>query len=356
MANDDVAPNPVSAPDEAATKRSFSLLASEMFGDSFKGEVKPDAPEEPKEPQELADEPPPDEAAESEETQENEEQEAPLASVSELVQHYELDPEWFDTLEVADLKVDGRPVKATLKDLKNSYQIQHAAEHRLEEAKTKARQIVQEASAKQEAAQSQFGVVAKLIENVERLLNEDTKAVDPKLRADDPAEWSAKQHELDERRKKIERTKQDAVNAYEAAVKKDREEFDELRQAHLRAEFQTLLEKRPELRDESKLKVFNAKTAEYLISQGFSQQDVMGASNHRLILMADKARLYDELQANTNAAKKKVAQVPKVLKPGAPKPHEQQSKERVEQAQSRLRQSGKLDDAYAFLKARRGGK
>jgi hypothetical protein len=323
-----------------------------MFGHDFKGDAEADASEVEVE---VADESAEASPAETEETTEAiEAEEAPISSVTELLAHYELDPEWFESLKVPG-KVDGKPVEYTLKDLRDKAQMFQAAEHRLEEAKTKAKAIVQEATAKNEATQAQFATAAKLIESAESMLDQDTKAVDwQKLREEDPAEYSARKAEVAERRERIEQMKHEASSAYQEAVKQNLAEFEKNRLQHLQEQHTLLLDKLPEWQDADKAKAGKAKLADYLMKQGFSDQDVAGASDHRLILMARKAMLYDELQANTDAAKKKVAKVPKVLKPGALKPKDQISRERVVQARSRLRQTGKLDDAYALLKARRG--
>jgi heme-binding NEAT domain protein len=70
--------------------------------------------------------------------------------------------------------------------------------------------------------------------------------------------------------------------------------------------------------------------------------------------MARKAMQFDKGgQAKVSAAKKKVAKVPKTMKPGAPKPQEQINQEQVAKHKAKLKKSGKLDDAMELLRARR---
>ena len=76
--------------------------------------------------------------------------------------------------------------------------------------------------------------------------------------------------------------------------------------------------------------------------------------NHELLLLAHEAMLYRELRANTNAAAKKLEKVPKVLKPGTPTPPETSAKAKLDKLRSAARKSGKVDDALALLRAKRG--
>ena len=107
-------------------------------------------------------------------------------------------------------------------------------------------------------------------------------------------------------------------------------------------------------KDSEKAMAEKTKLVGYLTREGFAQNDVLGASDHRLIVMARKAMLFDELQVSSKAAMKKVAALPKVMKPGASKPQSQVSTEKLQQARARLQKSGSLDDAFALLKAQRG--
>ena len=89
-------------------------------------------------------------------------------------------------------------------------------------------------------------------------------------------------------------------------------------------------------------------------SQGFSEQDALGLIDHRAILIARKAMLYDESQVKTKAMKKKLVKVPKILKSGTTKSQDQVDQEKLAQVKKRLRETGSIDDAFKVLQARRG--
>lgn len=333
---------------EAATKRPLSLLASEFFGKDFHGEV-PKEPDSTESPVETA----PEETTENETAAPDGEPEDDIADL--IRQHIETDPALLQKLKLG-VKIDGQTGEATLDDLVRSYQIQTAAEKRLEEAKAKSADILAETNAKAAKIGERFAEAAGLIESLESDLADDIKAADmDKLRREDPAEWAAKNAEFEKRRAKIQQRKQTAIEKYNKANQQAQEEAKAAFEKYFSAEQESLLEKRPDWRNQETFTNARSKLTKFLSSvRPNTAQQV--SHNHELLLLAEKAMLYDELQANTNAAKKRLAQVPKVLKPGAPKPQDQITKERTQQVRDRLRKSGSIDDAYALLKAKRGGK
>jgi hypothetical protein len=346
MSDAEAAPTIVPAtPPAAPSEGRFSLLAAEVYGSDFHGEVpeaKPDVVVEAAEPEavELADESTPEAEAEPD--------------VSELIrQHFESDGELLKKVKLG-VKIDGQTGEATLDDLVRSYQIQTAAEKRLEDAKTKSAEITAEATAKASKLNERFAEAAALVESLEGDLADDINAANmDKLRRTDPAEWAAKNAEFDKRKAKIAQKKLDAVTKYHKANQQAQEEARANFEKYLAGEHNALMDKRPEWRDAEKFKADGKKLTEFLsaVNKNTAQQV---SHNHELLLLAHEAMLYRELKANTNAAAKKLEKVPKVLKPGTPTPPETSAKAKVEKARSQLRKTGSIDDALAFLRAKRG--
>ena len=355
---------------EAPSSAGLSLLAKDHYGRNFHGEVKEqqsDAPTEEAPVVELED-PEAEEIEASEDTdeeadakpgegdeEEGADEETPVSSIEELVEIQEWDPDWFNSLDVP-VKVDGEPAKAKLSDLVANYQMNKAADRRLEDVKAKAKSFTEEMAAKEAQLGEQFATAASLIEGAEKLLDAESSNIDwNSLRADDPAEYSAKKAEMAERKDAIEQAKKEAASSYQKAMEQRQAETQKERQDRLAQEQELLLKAVPEWQEPAKAKQEHAELRDYLIEGGFTEQDVMEASDHRLIVLARKAMLFDRGQSKVNAAKKKVRTVPKVMKPGTPKPQEQASRDKVQKARAQLRKSGSLDDAYAALKAKRGG-
>lgn len=340
--------------EQAENKKSFSLLAAEMFGDQYVGDEPAEAPEpEPQPEAPSAEEEGPEAEAPAEEV--SEEDEVPITSFRELIEANQYDPEWANSLRVP-VKIDGSEKEVSISDLVNSYQPQEAAVKRLDEAKARAKSINEELASKSEKLEGQFAVTAKLIESMESALTQSQEGVDwDALRQEDPAEYAARIADADKQRARIQAWKDEALSAYQKYVQETQSEHQQATQETLLKEQEALLEKLPEWRNPEKATAEKTALSEYLLSQGFSEQDVAGASDHRLIVLSRKAMLYDEMQKKTDAARKKVRAVPKVLKPGAPKSNETRSREKAEKLRQKAMKDGSVDAAFAYLRAKRGG-
>ena len=360
MSDDTEAPN--QEPSETESDNSLSLLANNMFGQNYHGKQPEAVPETP--PKETATEEVEAEAETTEETESSEESESKesdepeyeeyeLSHVAQMLGVEESDVDVDDDGKVVlQGKVDGESVRAPVKDLLSNYQMYQAADKRLEEAKSKRDALTKELNEKSEALQGQYATAAKLIENAEKLIDDESSNIDWKdLRENDPAEYSAKKTELQERKDRIERMKQEAYDEYKQNVEQQQSQSQQEYSQYIQQEQEQLLEKLPEWKDSEQAKAEKGKIVEYLKNEGFSDQDVQAASDHRLVLMARKAMLYDQQQAKTEPARKKVAKVPKVMKPGTPKSNEQVNNERLEKQRAKLKKSGKLDDAFELLRA-----
>ena len=95
--------------------------------------------------------------------------------------------------------------------------------------------------------------------------------------------------------------------------------------------------------------------AEYLMTQGYKQDDLENLTDHRALLIARDAAKWQQHQKSLSAAKAK--QTPKepakTLKPGAAHQN-QQNTTAYQDALKRARKSGHEDDVMAVLAARRG--
>jgi hypothetical protein len=114
-----------------------------------------------------------------------------------------------------------------------------------------------------------------------------------------------------------------ALQQAQAQIESVRQEQQARQQAELQSFYQqqrdALFAARPELQDQAKLQAFGTGVSEYLKGLGFSPDEITATNDHRALLVADKARLWDEYQkARSTAETKKVApkQAP-TLKPVA---------------------------------------
>ena len=106
----------------------------------------------------------------------------------------------------------------------------------------------------------------------------------------------------------------------------------------------------PEWRDTKVASTEAKEVRDFLLGEGFSEQDISGLTNATLVKVARKAMLYDKGQTKATQAKiKPKKQQPKTLRAGSrntqPKPKSEQK-----QALLRARQTGRVADAAAAIK------
>jgi hypothetical protein len=118
-------------------------------------------------------------------------------------------------------------------------------------------------------------------------------------------------------------------------------------QEHLNVSRTYLVEQLPEWRDEKRAKTDKAKLREYALQQGFSEFDVDHAYDPRLVLLAHKARLYDELKQNRPRPSQ--GNGPEPLKPGIATHEPATAQAKITKAKRRLAQTGRPEDATAAI-------
>ena len=347
---------PTTETPEAAPETNYGLLAKKNYGSEFHGEVQESAPvvEGPEaviEEAPVVEEVPAEVDAVEEAPEIVAEEGSNIDSWEELVESQAWEPEWANKLQHT-VKVDGEESQVSTADLKASYQMQEAAEKRLNESKDKAKALNQAVAEKSEQLNEQFSVAAKLIDNAEKILNSDVAKIDPNLRNQDPAEWAAQEREIEKRRTTISELRTSAQSEYQKAAQLNQAERDKQLAVVIEGERRKLSTAIPEWADQEIAKADKAKLATYLISVGYSEQELGQAYDSRMIVMARKAMLHDERDTKIEPAKKKLRSIPKTLKSGTPKTETQTQLQQRDKLKARLKSSGKLEDAMALLKLR----
>lgn len=107
----------------------------------------------------------------------------------------------------------------------------------------------------------------------------------------------------------------------------------------------------PDFGDPVKGPELKAKMHAYTREIGLSPDEVKNIVDHRLVMVMEKARRYDELmKADKTVADKKLSKTPKKsLKAGTPKSADQRAQQARQDKFNRLKHTGKVDDAVAFL-------
>lgn len=245
------------------------------------------------------------------------EEEETISTVDELTAHYDLDPDWFKTLKIPT-KVNGQMGEVSIADALAATQQSQAADMYLSDAKTRSKQMLEDANKVTVDANEKLVVGAKLLEQIESQLNTERDSADlQRLRVDDPAEYAALVADQGKKRTALESMKRTAAEAFRQSQTNSQQQVEQALQQALPAETELFESVITDFTDAERDNV-----PVYMKAQGFSDQDIrMLGYNGKALGIAVKAMRHDASKGKKKTAQKKVQKIPKVLKPG-PKPAE----------------------------------
>lgn len=240
------------------------------------------------------------------------------------------------------VKVDGEEFEVDLDELRNGYQRQSDY--------TKKSQSVAEMRKAYEAnlqsvqqERDQYQQVLANMENYQNLELKKYQELDwASLKEDDPVEYMEKRIEFQDAKDKVNQVKQEQM----AVQQKTQQEVYQNIQHKVQEEAELLATALPEYSDPSS----NLKTElrDFAMNMGFSEQDVNGITDHKVVLVLHKAMLQDKANSSTSSKVKKGPA--KVIKAGVPVTKKQRVARDVQAKRDRLRQTGNVNDAAnAFM-------
>jgi hypothetical protein len=188
-----------------------------------------------------------------------------------------------------------------------------------------------------------------LSQDLEQSLMSEHNSIDwTALRTTDPAEFAAKKQEFNERWNLIQAKKMRAM----AESQRFQQEQQEKVQKFVNAERAKWKEVVPEWKDPAKFEADKNEIVTYLRGQGIPDTDIAALYDSRQIKIIRNAMLYEKSSKAATIAQKKVALLPKVLKPGTQTTKSDSRTEKDKELSTRLRKSGRLEDAAALIESR----
>jgi hypothetical protein len=157
----------------------------------------------------------------------------------------------------------------------------------------------------------------------------------------DPAEYLRRSHYLANRNQLL----QQAMGEREAVAKLQEQTQQKQLAEYVQTESARLVEALPEWKDKKIAETEQREVAEYLISQGYDPSELSELYDHRALVLARKAWLYDK-RANLKPTTGKPSLT---VKPGAPQVQKTQNTKAKEQLKARAIKSGRIDDFAAAI-------
>jgi hypothetical protein len=244
------------------------------------------------------------------------------------------------------VKVDGEEYEVTADELKSGYQRQKDYTKKTQALSDQRKQYEAkeaELTAQQEKILHQSYLANKLLE---RDLEKFSKVDWDHLKQNDPIQFVQKQIELQDVRGQQAQLQAEAQSVYEFNQKAKAE----AQAQQLEVERKHMLQLFPEWKNDEKAAIAQKKIVEYGRKLGFLDEELASITSAKALLVMDKARKYDALEAEKKGIKDKTTPpIRKVLKPkGSPVKGSVQRKA-IADGRDRLKQTGSLRDAAALM-------
>jgi hypothetical protein len=160
-----------------------------------------------------------------------------------------------------------------------------------------------------------------------------------KLYEDDPVEAAKLEHKM---RKRAENLQQ----IQEETRANQMQEF----QKYIQEQQNKVAQLIPEFNDPAKASKIKSDMRNYLTKLGYKDQEINSVYDSRQVVLIKDAMAYDKLKKSNVKVTKKVAQAPKVVKPGVAKTKADEARRQRQEKLNRLKKSGRVKDAAKLFK------
>lgn len=185
---------------------------------------------------------------------------------------------------------------------------------------------------------------------VDDQLNDARLLIEEEVGAFDTPEMKTLEHDDPEAYLKEWRRVQRKVERFNKRKAEREEQLNVKRQDLTAKEREAMLRAIPDWLDEKKMAAEAPEVIKSLKAHGYSDQDLPDIVDHRIMVLARKAFLFDQIHAQ-KPGDKKVVVAPRVAKPGVSQSAEGIASKHVLDARQRLKQSGTRQDAVNAMKA-----
>ena len=252
------------------------------------------------------------------------------------------DEEAEEEVQLYKVKIDGEEAEVTLEEALSGYQRERTFHKRMNEISQKSKAIEAE-SAETKRLRDQY---AEGLQQLEQALRVPEPNWEELRRTKTNEEFASIHAEYQIQQNNLAKVQQQQ----QAIMSQQQAEAQAQYQNHLKAEFDTMLDKIPTWRDEKVREAERSKVISYAKSQmGYTDDEIAQASDHRAIVTLRKAMLYDELMGGKTQAKKKVKTAPKMVKAGSPKTKSEVVSKRNQDMMKRFNNNSTVESAVELL-------
>jgi len=245
-----------------------------------------------------------------------------------------------DLPQTYTVKVDGQEFEVSLDELRNGYQRQ-SDYTRKSQAIAEQRKAYEANLQAVQQEREQYGQVLANMAHYQNLELQKFADVNwAALKEEDPMEYMEKRIEFQEAKDKIAQVQAEQQRVYEQT----RNEVSEHLNKVVQEEAKKLVQALPEYADPSSSLKNDLRN--YALSLGFSDNDINGITDHRVVLVLHKAMMNDSA---AKSSVKKAKPIPRVVKSGTPESKNQKSRREMQSKRERLAKTGNVRDATSVF-------
>lgn len=275
-----------------------------------------------------------------------------ISTLSELAEAIEFDPADFYALKIPVTNAKGEREEVTLGELKDIHQKQTRTQATEEELRQQQENFQKYQAQLQQQYSNELQAMTASVQQLEDMILSEFKSVDwEKLRVTNPQEYAALSVDYDRKKKQLENARNSVSQRWEQYSQANYATQTKQYQERLAAESQAL-HRAMGWQNEEQAAAEKANVVNYLRSgYGLTEQELSQVIDHRLVVLADKARRYDELQKSGAEQKKRVLKLngKKLGKPGARRSKAQAQQDARQVKRAALKKSGNVRDAAALI-------
>ena len=233
------------------------------------------------------------------------------------------------------VKVDGSEMEVTLDELLRGYQREADYTRKTSELsleKSKYNDLLQQS---QSEINQKLSKLTELTSAAQQELQNEYSNIDfEKLYEDDPVEAAKLEHKMRKRAENLQQiqreTQENQMNEFQKYIQEQQNKVA------------TLI---PEFNDPAKASKMKSDMRSYLMKLGYNDQEINSVYDSRQVLLIRDAMAYNKLKKSNVKVTKKVAQAPKVVKPGVPKTKAEQAAKQRRDKLNHLKKTGGVRDA-----------
>jgi len=300
--------------------------------------VDEEAVEETQEAEEVEEEAPEEEGQAEEETEESEQSEEEEAEEEvELVAEEDLK---------YTIKVGGEEMEVDIDELKSGYQRQadYTRKSQALAEQRKETENIQSERMQLEQERQMYANGLQMLQEQQSAKLQDFDSVDwETLKQEDPYAYMIKKDEYRDAQERVTHVAQQQQHVHNEQM----QQAQQAKTHFIQQEYTRLVNALPEWEDKDS--TIKDDIRKYAADIGFLPDEINQLADHRSVLVIKKAMEFDKLTKKVAPKKKAVKKVPKVQKAGRGKSKEDTAAEALKAKRTRLRKSGKQQDAASLF-------